>query len=66
MLTNAIKFQVDGKLVHVTLEEVMKSQSDKLMLVVRVMDDGVGLKAHEVESVFKQFKYSGKFGNPDA
>lgn len=57
LLSNAIKYTPEGKRVELQVSE--KMESDRHFLIIKVSDQGIGIKPKDLKLIFNQF-YTGK------
>ena len=60
LLSNARKFQKDGKIIVSHSLKRLEKQENDYALVVRVQDNGIGIDKSEEENLFKPFWRSEK------
>ena len=60
LLSNAIKFTQDGT---ITLQDQWDNSESKDTIEIRIKDTGIGIKTHELRSVFKPFTQTDQSSN---
>lgn len=59
LLSNAIKFTENGKDITISIEDEKNGQESG-MLKISIIDEGIGIPKHELESIFDKFTQSSK------
>lgn len=69
LLSNAFKFTADHGTINITVEQMAVADSDAKMVEIRITDNGSGISAEELPSIFNRFfqasnhEHSSEIGN---
>ncbi|RKR80547.1 two component regulator with propeller domain [Mucilaginibacter gracilis] len=55
LLSNAFKFTADHGAINITVEQLVLADSDAKMVEIRITDNGAGISAEDIPSIFNRF-----------